>query len=199
MPPNVQTLIELQSGWRHILLTHARHPNMNSEMQAKKPRNKQTSERTSGWRCPITKHTLQILLLGSNHMQSPKNHQKNAESGPKGGQECCELHPTANKQKITSLVKAQGTVGWKMKPTKKTDSNWNAQVFQVFHITRFSVGKTPTFENSLKIRARSRCSPQCGAGTCNTSCTGSAKYLTQALAKEPRCTRTLRSQNKDPA
>ena len=108
MPPNVQTLIELQSGWRHILLTHARHPNMNSEMQAKKPRNKQTSERTSGWRCPITKHTLQILLLGSNHMQSPKNHQKKCWIRTKGRPGVLRTAPNSQQTKDYFLGQSTG-------------------------------------------------------------------------------------------
>lgn len=174
----------------------SKHEFRDASKATKKQTNERTNQRVTG--VQSQKHTLQILLLGSNHIPVTK---KMPSSGPRGGQECCELHPTANKQKITSLVKRQTTgyqVGWKMKPTKKTHSNWNAQ-FSGFDITRFSVGKTRTIQNILKIRARSRCSPQRGAGSCNTSCTGSAKYLTQALAKEPRCTLTLRSQNKHPA
>ena len=88
---------------------------------------------------------------------------------------------------------------WLENETMEKHSPIGMLKFSGFDITRFSVGKSRTFQNILKIRARSRCSPQCGAGSCNTSCTGSAKYLTQAVAKEPRCTLTLRSQNKHPA
>ena len=158
-------------------------------------RNKETNKRANeqaGDGAQSQKHTLQILLLGSNHMQSPKKCPYNAESGQRGGQECCELHPTANKQKITSLVKPQGTVGWKMKPWKNT-FQLECSSFQVL-ISQVICRKNSNISKQFNIRARSRCSPQRGAGSCNTSCTGSAKYLTQALAKEPRCTLTLRSQ-----
>lgn len=170
-------------------------------IQRCKQSNQETNKRANepaGDGCPITKAHATNLTP---RIQSHPSHQKNAFIRTKGRPGV--LRTASNSQQTKDYFLGQTSnhrvPSWLENETnQKNTFQLECSVFRFWYHTVFC-RKNSNNSNILKIRARSRCSPQRGAGSCNTSCTGSAKYLTQALAKEPRCTLTLRSQNKHPA